>query len=166
MIKLNKERITNFFRANRQNFKNFPVVEEFLRSSDSLSEYFRLRNEFDTNPIFRKLFITLLNIEDFEIDDEVLEIKNGFQLSSLIKDGSIEVSDGEASWINNLDKIGVALQGACCAARQALKGEADHCYDDLVSQSNSDWIFVKNIKAFAGVEKILFITSNGQRKEL
>tara|TARA_R110000824_G_scaffold88360_16_gene217313 strand:+ start:2748 stop:3248 length:501 start_codon:yes stop_codon:yes gene_type:complete len=166
MIKFNKESITNFFRANVQNFKNFPVVEEFLRNSDSLSQYLRLRNELDTHPIFRKLFITLLNIKDFEIDDGALEIKHGSQLSQLIKDNSIEISESEETWINNLDRITTALKGACCSTRQALSQELNHCYDDLVSQSNSDWIFVKNIKAFAGVKKILFTTSDGQSKEL
>jgi NurA-like 5'-3' nuclease len=166
MIKLNKENIISFFNANKMAFENYPVIQNFLTDVNSWSLFDKLCKEIRSSKELYDKIATLLGAHAFEIDDQIVEIKNGFELARLVKDNSIEISEGEATWIDLLFNLNESNKSACCSTRSQIFQQAETCYNDLVSQCNSEWIFVKNIKTFCKVSTIVFYKSDRARKEV
>tara|TARA_R100000008_G_scaffold58206_1_gene36124 strand:+ start:2774 stop:3283 length:510 start_codon:yes stop_codon:yes gene_type:complete len=159
MITLTRKTLTNLLNANKQIFINFPLVEAYCAVQtlpESQVHFSQLVSEATSNPEFRGKIEECLG-SSFELDNEVYEIMNGVELVYIIRNNNITISEGEESWISNLERIRDTLQGgACCSTRAALNQEGRHCYEDLVNQCDSDWIFVKNIKSSVGASKIIF----------
>jgi hypothetical protein len=169
MINLDREALTNLLAANRNSFSEFPVVESFCSSLDvpteSLGEHYSiLVKEISSMPKLKRAIEECVRAP-FEIDSSNYDIANGAELYALIRKHSIVISEGEETWIGNLEKIHSSLQGgACCSARAALSAEADACYLDLITQCDSSWIFVKNIKNFVNAETLTFRIQDGTSK--
>ena len=161
MISLDREALTNLLVANRNSFSEFPVVESFCLSLDLPTElrgehYSILVKEISSMPKLKRAIEECVRAPF---------IANGAELYALIRNHSIVISEGEETWIGNLEKIHSSLQGgACCSARAALSAEADACYLDLITQCDSSWIFVKNIKNFVNAETLSFRIQDGTSK--
>jgi hypothetical protein len=169
MINLDREALTNLLVANRHSFSEFPVVESFCVSLDSLPEsrgedYSILVKEIRSTPKL-KLAIEECVRAPFEIDSSNYDIANGAELYALIRNHSIVISEGEETWIGNLERVYSSLQGgACCSTRAALMSEATECYRDLINQCDSSWIFIKNIKNFVDAKTLSFRAPDGTSK--
>lgn len=156
--------------ANRENFSDFPPVESFCAAQktstqDSKGEhYYLLVKEIHSVPKLKRAIEELVRAP-FEIDTSNYEIFNGAELYVLIRNNSIAISEGEETWIGNLERVHRSLkEGACCSTRAALASEANACYKDLITQCDSSWIFVKNIKDFVNAESLSFHLEGGNSK--
>jgi hypothetical protein len=169
MIKLNKDHLTSIVSENLALFSNFPVVGNYCDTKhlpQSSEAYLKLIQQIQENEGLKNIIKQCLQC-DFEIDTSVYEISTGFELASLIKNNSIEISEGEDTWISNLQRIKNALDaGACCSTRRSLANESDSCYTDLINQCDSNWIFIKNLKKFLKVDTIIFKTPNDKEKNV
>jgi len=169
VINLNREQLTSMLVNNLALFTDFPVVENYCHTHNSSSgakAYVGLVREIEGNPELYQL-VTQCTHSDFEIDKSNHDFFTGFELATFIKDNSIKISEGESSWIDNLNKIKESLDnGACCSTRKALEMEANFCYSDLISQCDSEWIFIKNIKEFLDVNTITFRLPDNTKKNV
>ncbi len=170
MILLNRNKLTQLLVANRENFSEFPSVESFCAALDTPNQgpkgehYALLVKEVNSAPKLKRAIEECVQAP-FEIDTSNYEIFNGAELYVLIRNNSITISEGEETWIGNLERIDQSLkEGACCSARASLAHEANACYADLVSQCDSSWIFIKNIKDFVNAESLSFHLEGGNSK--
>ena len=123
MITLDRDQLTNILAENINLFSNFPVVENYcnIHNLPQGSEGFRrLTQEIEASKDLYGLIARCISSE-FKIDKDNFIIENGFQLSSLIAQKKVEISDGEKTWIQNIEKIEEALKGACCSTRHASR---------------------------------------------
>lgn len=169
MVKLDREQLTSILVNNLALFTGFPVVENYSHTHNSSSgtkSYVNLTKEIENNPKLYQLVTQCIH-SDFEIDKSNHDFFTGFELATFIKDNSIKISEGESSWIDNLNKIKESLNnGACCSTKKALEIEANFCYSDLISQCDSEWVFIKNIKQFLGVDTITFRLPDNTKKNV
>ena len=168
MITLDRDQLTNILAENINLFSNFPVVENYcnIQNLPQGAEGFRrLTQEIEASKDLYDLIARCISSE-FKIDKDNYIIENGFQLSSLIAQKKVEISDGEKTWIQNIEKIEEALKGACCSTRHALVHEANACYSDLINQCNDQWIFIKNLKKSLNVSKITFKLPDNSKKQV
>ena len=162
MITLDRESLTNLLIANREDFSEFPIVEAFCvapnpSAQDSRGKLYALLVAEISSESKLKRAIEQCVGAPFQIDASTYEIFNGAELCALIRDNSITISEGEETWIGNLERIQQSLkEGACCSARSSLTHETHACYADLVNQCDSSWIFVRNIKDFVSAESLSF----------
>tara|TARA_Y100000592_G_C5371336_1_gene268688 strand:- start:210 stop:710 length:501 start_codon:yes stop_codon:yes gene_type:complete len=166
MVKLTKNDVIAFFRNNEKSFENYPVVANFLKDVSSWNLFNDLCNEVTQSQGLHAQIAALLGTTSFEIENEVLEIKNGFELARLVKNNSIEISEGEATWIDLLYKLDESNKSACCSTRAQILNQSNDCYNDLINQCSSEWIFVNNIKKFCNVSKIIFYQPHNTKKEV
>ena len=159
MLNLTRDHLTSVIAENLALFSEFPVAVNYCNTKDShqsSENYLLLVNEIKNNQDLRNILKKCLH-SDFEINNKTHEFSSGFELSFFIKNNSIEISEGEDSWISNLERVKLALDGgACCSTRNSLIHEGDACYSDLINQCNSDWIFIKNLKKFLNADTISF----------
>ena len=168
MITLNRDQLTNILSENINLFSKFPVVENYCNIQHlpvGAAGFQRLTQEIEASKDLYDLIARCIS-NDFKIEKDNFHIINGFQLSSLIAENKLEISDGEKTWIQNLEKIEEALKNSCCSTRQALMHEANACYSDLINQCNDQWIFVKNLKKSLNVSKITFKLPNNSEKQV
>ena len=166
MVKLTKNDIVAFFRNNQKSFENYPVVTNFVNDVSSWNLFNDLCSEIAKSQGLHTEIAALLGRTNFEIENEVLEIKNGFELARLVKNNSIAISDGAATWINLLYNLHESTKSACCSTRAQILKQSNDCYNDLINQCSSEWIFVNNIKKFCNVSKIIFHQPNNTKKEV
>jgi|TARA_R110000824_G_scaffold1118_1_gene6074 hypothetical protein len=161
MINLSREALTNILIANRDSFSEFPIVESFCVTHESANSaigghYAILVKEINSVPKLKRAIEECVRAP-FEIDTSNYEIFSGIELCTLIRNNPIIISEGEETWISNIERVHDSLKkGACCSTKAALTREADACYTDLVSQCDSSWIFIKNIKDFVNAESLSF----------
>lgn len=168
MIKLDREQLTKLLVDNIELFHKFPVVENYCNIRElpiGAEGFVRLVSEIENSQELHDLISKSIST-NFEIDKENFDILNGFQLASLIRSNNIEISEGEETWIKNLERIEEALKSSCCSTRHMLMTEANACYADLINQSSSDWIFVKNLKQSLSVSSITFRLPDNSNKKV
>jgi hypothetical protein len=168
MIKLDREKLTNLLVENIELFSDFPAVTNYCNIRElpiGAEGFVRLVSEIENSKELHDLIAKTIS-SDFEIDKENFDILNGFQLASLVRSNNIEISEGEETWIKNLERIEEALKSSCCSTRHALMTEASACYADLINQSSSEWIFVKNLKQFLSVNSITFRLPDNTNKQV
>ena len=168
MIVLNKNSLEKLLNANIQMFSGFPSVMDYLKEQHGPQgpEKFRdLVREIKASKEFHDLIVKCVS-SDFTIEDEGLEIATPFQLSNLIRSKSVQISDGEETWISTIEKLEQSMKSSCCSTRAAIAEEAYACYEDLIRQCDETWIFVKNIKAATNVSKIVFLMKDKTQKQV
>ena len=168
MITLDREKLTNILVENISMFSSFPVVENYCNIRElpiGAEGFIRLKSEIEASDELHGLISKCIS-SNFIIDNGNFEILNGCQLAQLIRSKSIEISDGEETWIKNLENIETALKSACCSTRNSLMYEANACYSDLISQCGPDWIFVKNLKKYLNVPIITFKLPDNKEKQV
>jgi len=173
MQEFDKDSLKNFLSANASKFKEIAVVMDFVNApSESDDENFsKLVTEIETNPNLYN-FISQNVMADFSIkkipdsEGDCYIINNPFTFAHLIRDNSIIISKGEETWVNNILNNEEQVKSACCGTRRALMENANLCYDDLLNQCDSTWIFVQNIKQFVKKDKINFYNSKGTLKQV
>ncbi len=168
MITLKKNNLEKLLNANIQLFSDFPMVMDYLKDKQSPEgpEKFRLLvGKIESSKEFYSLIVKCIS-SDFTIEDEGLEISTPFQLSNLIRSKSIQISDGEETWISTIEKLEESMKSSCCSTRAAILEEAYACYEDLVRQCDETWGFVKNIKSATNVSKIVFVAKDKTEKRI
>lgn len=169
MITLDRNSLTNLLKANESEFVNFPVINSYCSDSkhpESQVNFSTLIAEIDSNPEIREK-IEQCARSPFQIETDNYDILNGLELVDVIRSNKVTISTGEETWISNLERVRDALnKGACCSTRAALRREAQSCYEDLVNQCNSSWIFVKNIKQSVGASELTLHYSDGRVKKV
>ena len=168
MITLKKHNLEKLLKANIQMFSDFPSVMDYLKDKESPEgpEKFRdLVREIESSKELYDLIARCVS-SDFRIEDEGLEISTPFQLSNLIRSKSVQISDGEETWISTIEKLEESMKSSCCSTRAAITDEAYACYEDLIRQCDETWIFVKNIKAATNVSKIVFLAKDRTQKQV
>jgi len=169
MTKLSREELTSILVNNQSLFSDFPAVENYCNAysfNGGGVTYIKLIEELDKSNDLYKL-VEKCTQHAFEMDKSTYVIFTGFDLESLIRECAIEISDGENTWISNLERVKSALdQGACCSTKNSLLHEADSCYSDLINQCDSNWIFIKNLKKFLNADTISFRLPNNTVKNV
>ena len=167
MITLDRTKLTNILVENIDMFSNFAIVQNYCNTRELPSgaeDFLRLTQQIESSKDLHDLIAKCIS-SNFKLDKN-FEILNGFQLATLIRNMSIEISEGEESWIQNLERIQEALKSACCSTRHSLSQEGNSCYAALINQCSSDWIFVKNLKESLNVNKITFKLPDNSEKNV
>tara|TARA_Y100001937_G_scaffold109591_1_gene154407 strand:+ start:33030 stop:33533 length:504 start_codon:yes stop_codon:yes gene_type:complete len=165
MLELEKHQIKNLISLNVSMFSDFPVAENFANSAKEIESlaYVKLIEELDNNKELYNLIVSLTG-SDFKLQNSPHSFDSPFSLANFINENNIQISEGEKTWINTITTIQESLGGVCCSAKKQLLKEADLCYEDLVNQCDSEWIFVKNIKEALSTEGLIFLNNGNQIK--
>tara|TARA_B100000424_G_C22901826_1_gene479615 strand:+ start:466 stop:975 length:510 start_codon:yes stop_codon:yes gene_type:complete len=169
MISLDRQTLTNVLNANKNSFESFDSSKNYcssLNQPESCYLFVKLLKSIESEPLFKQKIEETLK-SPFKIDYQTVEIKNGLELVDIIRRFKLEISEGEETWIKNLERVRDTLKnGACCATRAALNEEGRFCYEDLVNQCDSNWVFVKELKSCLEASSIIFHYSNDTQKQV
>ena len=125
-------------------------------------EFGNFKNQIDSKTGIYDFILNRFSLSEVSVDPLVEGeiIPAAGALVAIVRKHNIPLSEGEASWIDNMEEPLKGATTACCSSKAGLLREARVCYLDLVDNCDSNWLFVKHIKKALSIESITFKAEN------
>jgi hypothetical protein len=125
-------------------------------------EYGEFKSQIDSKTGIYDFILNRFSLTDVSVDTlaEGEIIPSPTALVTLIRKHDIPLSNGEKTWIHNIEESVRVAKTACCSNKANLLREARVCYLDLIKSCDSNWLFVKNIKEALKIDNITFKSDN------